>query len=287
MDHRTHIQKALDFIEAKLKNDIDMTQLARVAGYSEYHFLRLLKVAVGLTPADYLRKRRISEIVRRMTCDTRPISDIAFEYGFNSKENFIRAFKREHRILPTEFRGTLNSLKLYDRVTLSPAPFHLEAIVTPLKGFRLVVYPSDEETPPRFWNKYNAGGWSKRLSGGHVAEDFGVSDWDPVDKRLNYYIGIREEDACGDRTGTVTLEVKSGTYAIFETPPATHFDFVGTIHRTWDYIGRVWLKENGYCRTGGYELESYIEESHLFSERIYIPINQERTEHHETTECDI
>ena len=112
MDYRVQIQKALDYIEDNLKNDIDSATLARVAGYSEYHFLRVFRQTVHLTPADYIRKRRITEIVRCVVREKRPISEIAFAYGFNSKENFVRAFKREHHILPTEFRAAQNSLKL-------------------------------------------------------------------------------------------------------------------------------------------------------------------------------
>ena len=287
MDHQTHIQHALDWIEDNLQYDICPADMARAAGYSEYHFLRLFKKTVGLTPADYIRKRRITEIVRRMAKEKRPISDIAFEYGFNSKENFIRAFKREHAILPTEYRDILNSLKLHDRIVLSPPPFRIEAEIVNLSDFRLVAYPSTELTPPQFWNKYNAGQYSARLSGGRVTEDFGVSAWNRDVKRLDYYIGIREEEAQGDKSGTVTLVIPNGMYAIFETPPVTQFEFVGMIHRTWEYIGSTWLKENGYRRTGGYELESYTEKSRLFSERIYIPIVKERTNEHEKTECDI
>ena len=98
------IEKAVDYIEENLKSDLSVRQIASIAGYSEYHFLRVFRQLVGLTPADYIRKRRISQIVDQMEreCGRRPISDIAFEYGFNSKENFTRAFKAEHHILPTE-----------------------------------------------------------------------------------------------------------------------------------------------------------------------------------------
>ena len=66
---QTHIQHALDWIEDNLQYDICPADMARAAGYSEYHFLRLFKKTVGLTPADYIRKRRITEIVRRMVVD--------------------------------------------------------------------------------------------------------------------------------------------------------------------------------------------------------------------------
>ena len=105
------IQRVIDYIEENLQCNLSNTELAGIAGYSEYHFLRIFRDIVHLTPADYIRKRRITEIVRCMEKEGRPISDIAFEYGFNSKENFVRAFKAEHHILPTEYKAWKNSLK--------------------------------------------------------------------------------------------------------------------------------------------------------------------------------
>ena len=274
MDYRTVIGKALDYIEENLKNEISISDLAKLNGYSEYHFLRIFRDSLGLTPADYIRKRRISEIVRRIGAESRPISDIAFEYGFNSRENFIRAFKKEHRILPTDFRTVGNSLRLYDRPSLNPEEFSAEAEIQELQPFAVIAYPCDEEYPPRFWNRYNAGHWSQKLSGGRNAEDYGVCRWNQTTDHLDYWIGIHEKDAEGDLSGTVRLEIAGGTYAVFRTPCAEQFDFVAVIHRTWEGIAETWLPGHGYVRTGGYEMESYIEESRTFSEKIYIPVRR-------------
>ena len=88
---RTQVKLALDYIESHLKDEIDNKTLAQITGYSEYHFIRLFRKFVSLTPANYIRKRRISEIVRRIGEISQPMSDVAFEYGFNSnlqKYNF-------------------------------------------------------------------------------------------------------------------------------------------------------------------------------------------------------
>ncbi len=81
MDYKEHIEKALEYIESHLKTDLTLAGLARAAGYSEYHFLRVFKKVTHLTPADYIRKQRLSEIARQIAQSDRPISDIAFEYG--------------------------------------------------------------------------------------------------------------------------------------------------------------------------------------------------------------
>ena len=76
----------------------------------------------------------------------------------------------------------------------------------------------------------------------------------------------------GDTRGAETLTIPGGLYAMFKTPVSNHFDFINTIHRTWNYINNVWLPNSGYRRTGGFEFECYVEQSREFSEKIYIPI---------------
>ena len=66
MDYRKHIQRVIAYIEENLTTDMDNVSLAAIAGYSEYHFLRLFKEVVKLTPMDYIRKRRLTEIVKQM-----------------------------------------------------------------------------------------------------------------------------------------------------------------------------------------------------------------------------
>ena len=272
MESLSTIQKAVDYIEDNLKFDISIGQVADAIGYSEYHFLRIFKRLVGLTPADYIRKRRISEIVARMECGGRPISDIAFEYGFNSKENFIRAFKSEHHILPTEYRRHGNSLKLYGRFELVPRCEGPLCDVVELDAFRVVAYPSDEDDPTKFWNRYNVNGLSSRLSGGRTVADYGVCRWNASTSRLDYWTGVDERDAAGDTTGTITLTLSEGLYGVFKTTPASHTEFVSTIGKTWDFIRDVWLPQSRFERRPDYEFERYVEESRLFSETIFVPI---------------
>ena len=273
MDYKTHVMQAINYIEENLKNQIALTDCARVSGYSDYHFIRVFKEATGLTPADYIRKRRLTEIIKHMRQDI-PVSEMAFEYGFNSKENFTRAFISEHHILPTEYKSALNSLKLYEAISFETEPFVVIPIFTYLEPFILTVYKSDEAYPPNFWNKYNSRKWSKKLSGGKVCEDYGVSAWNESENKLDYFIGIKKENTIGNTDGTMELLIQGGLYAIFATPKASHYDFVNTIHRTWAYINNKWLQNSGYRRTGGYEFESYIEESRIFSEKIYIPLEE-------------
>lgn len=272
MNYREHIGRCLNYIEKNLKNDLSLDDLARTAGYSKYHFIRVFKEVTGLTPAAYICKRRLSEIAREIQIAGGPISDIAFSYGFNSKENFIHSFKTEHHILPTEYKASKNSLKLYERFETEIPPFSTTPELTLLNSFGLMVFKSGESSPPDFWNKYNCKKLSRRLSGGQPAEDYGVSLYNSEKNKLDYFIGIRTEEACGDTPDAIPLRIQGGRYAVFTTPTATQFDFVNVIHRTWDYIGRVWLPQSRFRRTDGYEFETYAEAGRTFSEKIFIPV---------------
>ncbi len=272
MDYLKNIGRVIDYIEDNLQNEMDLASCARVCGYSRYHFLRLFKYVTGITPADYIRKRRISEIAKQIAENDACISELAFRYGFNSKENFIRAFKAEHHILPSEYKLAKNSLKLYDRFLPESTDFTVTPEMVTLEGFELIVYKSDETDAPDFWNKYNAKGYSMTLSGGHIVCDYGVSVWNDETGRLDYYIGIKRDEAKGDLRGTYTLEIKNGLYARFTTPPEKHGNFVNTIQRTWGYIFGTWLPQSSYEFTGGCQFECYVEASRVYSEDIYIPI---------------
>ncbi len=58
-----HIQRVLEYIEEHLTDDslLDNATLASIAGYSKFHFLRYFHDVTNLTPADYVRKRRIMD----------------------------------------------------------------------------------------------------------------------------------------------------------------------------------------------------------------------------------
>ncbi len=138
----------------------------------------------------------------------------------------------------------------------------------------LTAYASDEAYPPRFWNKYNCKKLSLKLSGGKVCKDYGICRWNVRNDCLDYWIGIKTDDAKGDISETVQIHIPEGLYALFNTPAATHFDFVNTIHKTWEYINKTWFPSSGYQHNCSYEFESYVEASRIFSEEIYIPIKK-------------
>lgn len=103
--HRVQIKKAQDFIRKNLVKTITLDELSKCAGASKYHFIRLFKAYLGETPLEYARRQKIEFALKRFRQDSCPITDIAFELGFDSSSSFNKLFKKLTKLNPSEFRN--------------------------------------------------------------------------------------------------------------------------------------------------------------------------------------
>jgi AraC family transcriptional regulator len=72
MKYNEHIQKAIDFVEENLREDISLEECARESGYSMYHFTRIFRMTVGMAPMNYVRRRRFARIVLHLNMASIP-----------------------------------------------------------------------------------------------------------------------------------------------------------------------------------------------------------------------
>jgi AraC family transcriptional regulator len=116
MDYLTRIQRAIDYIEEHLKEELPTEQIARAAYFSMWHFQRVFGAIVGLGVKEYVRKRRLTQAMRDLAETDRRIVDIAFDYQFESQESFTRAFKAHCGLTPAECRKRgIGSKKMHHR----------------------------------------------------------------------------------------------------------------------------------------------------------------------------
>lgn len=103
-DHAEAIGRALRYVEANLQEDLRLDELASRSAFSPYHFHRLFQQHVGMTPAEYVRKRRLASAAGELLTTGRRILEIALDYRFDSQETFTRAFKKQYRMTPGRYR---------------------------------------------------------------------------------------------------------------------------------------------------------------------------------------
>ncbi|MGD1906476.1 MAG: AraC family transcriptional regulator [Leptolyngbyaceae cyanobacterium] len=100
---RQRLGGVIDYIEAHLTEEISLADLALVAGLSKFHFSRLFKGAIGLTPHKYVLKRRVERSLPFLKRGELPLAQIAQQFGFADQAHFARVFKQVKGITPSAF----------------------------------------------------------------------------------------------------------------------------------------------------------------------------------------
>ena len=85
--------RAKDRMDAASHEDWPVQRLAQVSGVSEAHFARSFKQAFGLPPHRYLLTRRIERAVALLRDTDLPVTEIAFQTGWESLGTFGRTFR--------------------------------------------------------------------------------------------------------------------------------------------------------------------------------------------------
>ena len=102
-DRRRAVEAAL-WLDARSAEDLDLEAAAKEAGLSPFHFLRLFRGVLGVTPHQYLVRSRLRHAARLLADPALPITDIAYEVGFGDLSNFVRTFHRAAGLSPRRFR---------------------------------------------------------------------------------------------------------------------------------------------------------------------------------------
>ena len=97
------VQKMQNYINENLNNEITLTALADVSLFSPWYSYRLFKEYTGYTLADYIRRIKLSKSAIMLRDGGSPVTEMAFEMGFQSVEGYQRAFKREFGCNPNEY----------------------------------------------------------------------------------------------------------------------------------------------------------------------------------------
>lgn len=97
------VQRMQDYIRANISEEITMTELSAAAMYSPWYSYRIFRALTGLSPAEYIRRLRLSESAMKLKNSSQRIADIAFEMGFGSVDGYQRAFRREFGMNPGEY----------------------------------------------------------------------------------------------------------------------------------------------------------------------------------------
>lgn len=118
MDWITGMQRAIDYIEEHITEDIDYEAVARQSFSSSYHFQRVFSILCGYTLGGYIRNRRLSLAGAELAIGKAKVIDIAIKYGYDSPDSFAKAFQRFHGLTPSDARRNGSRLKSFSPLSV-------------------------------------------------------------------------------------------------------------------------------------------------------------------------
>ena len=271
MDWITGLQRAIDYVEEHITEELNYDEIARQSCSTSYHFQRVFGLLCGYTLGEYIRNRRLTLAGGELAGGNVKVIDVALKYGYDNPDSFARAFTRFHGITPSQARKDGAKLNSFSRLSIKLS----------LEGGCAMEYRIEEKT------EMTLTGYKRRFTGvPHItkeyevqAEDFYMhtrvnqmllrymsadssqtTDYNVIDhveddgydfyiaEQLTdwYHAHLAENTVLGEEAARFEdIVIPAGTYAIFETerckyPTEKHVELRRRIAAEWlpssDYI---------------------------------------------------
>lgn len=289
------LQRAIDYMEAHLLEEMNYEDVAYAVHISSYEFHRAFSFLTGMTANTYIRNRRLSLAGKEIMETNAKITDIALKYGYDTPESFTKAFTRFHGIAPKIAREESAKLVLFNPLAIKiivegGKSMNYRMVQTKAQKFIAVVknFPNeiinddDNHDVSDFWeecNEKNLIGPIYGLRPEGKRDLYGLCTPAKKDEgTFAYGIGVLVDEetvefdlAEMEKAGYVIWDVKPGTYVVF--------DCVGEdgdcITETWSKFYKEFLPQMGYESNEETDYEIYYEKGRkdLFCE-LWIPVRK-------------
>lgn len=264
MDWLQGMTNAIDYIEAHLLEPVEYDDIAREAGASTFHFMRLFNILTGYTVGEYIRNRRLTLAGRELSLSSAKVLDVALKYGYETHESFTKAFRQYHGITPSAAKKPEAPLKSIGKLSIQVI----------LKGDRVLNYKLIEKEAftvigkkkhvtckngenftivPEFCHQCSIDGTCAALEK-LVVDEMGVMGIcaNFKDEEFDYFEAVTHKG--GEVPGEFELlEIPNLTWAVFEAVGP----IPGAIQDVWKRIFSEWFPTSEYEHADGPELEVY------------------------------
>lgn len=119
MEVHKRVELLIEQIEENIYNRKRLKDISELNSISDYHLQRVFKSTFSIPIGRYIRGRALSSSLDLLLNTDMRIIDIAYEYGFEYEQTYIRAFKKQFKITPGEYRSNPVSLTTTPQFHLS------------------------------------------------------------------------------------------------------------------------------------------------------------------------
>lgn len=266
-EQRKAVRRMQDYIHDHLSEEISMADLAKAASFSPWYARRIFIRYLGMTPAVYIRRLKLSRSALRLRDESGQILDVAMDMGYGSVDGYQRAFRREFGINPKEYSSSPIPVWLFTPSFISDKErsenkmsdtrnVFIQVVEKPARkvilkrGIRATEYWSYcEEVGCDVWGLLTS---IRSISGEPVCLFLPEKLRNPA---ANEYVqGVEvEPDYAGEiPEGFEVIDLPASTYLLFRGEPFEEENYVAAIGEIWDaekkydpaFIGFEWDNEN-------------------------------------------
>ena len=265
-EYENRVNKALDFIQTHLYDEIDLNRLAQEACFSPYHFHRIFKAVVGETPSDYRERLRLEKAANMLIqLQDYSVTEIALTTGFATPSTFARSFKKFYGVPAQSYR--MNHWKSDRKENPGNVePKHPEEFY-PVKNIVIRNFPDRRIAFTRSRGGYgkNIGqAWNQLFRWAYARDlvrketEFLGIPWDnpgvTETRNCRYYACITVPENVQGSGHVSTMVLPGGKIAVY------HFEGKDCdISRAYESLYGRWMPESGFLPDDRPGFESYIE----------------------------
>ncbi len=293
MDWLIGLQKAIDYLEDNLSEEIDYSAVAARAYSSSFYFQRIFSLLTGMTMGEYIRNRRLTLAGTELAMSKTKVIDVALKYCYDSPESFAKAFNRFHGITPLAAREPGAKLKSFGRLSIKLTVeggcfmnYRIEAkeafhVIGKSKMFSTEGNVNNTEIP-RFWSDCYSDGTIDILC--RLAKPqqlvagpglLGICDGDSCPGNgTSFQYAIGTEGSSNVPDGFDVMEIPAATWAIFQCTGA----MPDAIQDLWKQIYSEFFAQSGYRPAAGVDFEYYPQGDNSkpdYVSEIWLPVIKE------------
>ena len=279
MDWIRTINNAIEYMEGHLTEEITLADIAKHVNLSAFHVQRAFSLLTDMSPAEYLRKRRLSQAGAELMSGETKVIDAAMKYCYDSPESFTKAFTRFHGVSPAQVKkgSTIQFMSRFSvRINIEGGCI-MEYTIEKREAMELLMHAKEfhaetsETEVPKFWDEYYANEEYRKVPGylGLCAQQ--KTDGD----EFRYGIGCKASDVKGIPEGFEIIHIPEYTWAVFRCVGPVP----GAIQAMWERIYKEWLPVSDYELIPDYDIENYLPgdpSSRNYVSEICIPVRRIR-----------
>jgi AraC-like DNA-binding protein len=282
-EHREAVQRMQDYIAEHLCENITLADLSRVSLFSPWYSYRLFTQWTNLTPADYIRRFRLSRSALKLRDEACKILDVALELGFGSADGYQRAFFREFGCNPKEYAASPIPLYLFTPYGVKYRAIRKEKTMETIKNvfIQVIEKPARKVLIKRglkaadyfaYCEEVGCDVWGLLLSMKSISKE-PVSLWLPpsyIKPGTSEYVqGVEVATDYADviPDGFDVINLSACKYLMFQGEPFAEDVYCEAIEQVWEaikkydptVIGYTWDKENPRIQLEPVGTRGYIE----------------------------